>query len=105
MKKYTYPLNMETTTAGNPISGISWAGKDKENNTYNGGAGFQLDEYFVFLAGRTWAYVGFGDVPVCQKLFSTGTTSYDTTNKTVNLGNFDANTGGSIIVFYRGKKM
>ena len=93
------------SSAGNTILGLSWSGKDKNNNNYNGGCGFQNDEYFAFLAGRSWAYVDFSDVPSCTKLFSFGTTSFDNVNKTVNIGDFDNNTGGSVIVFYRGKKM
>ncbi len=106
MKKFPYEETFPyaKTSAGNPIDNIYWCGKDKDNNNYYGSGGFQLDEYFIFLSGRWWSYTGFGDVPKCGKpLYQFGNTNYDTDNKTVNLGNFDKNTGGSIIIFYRGK--
>ena len=106
MPKFAYKDNnfpYSHTSAGNKIDNTSWAGKDKNNATYNGCAGFQLDEYFIFFAGRNWGYVGFGDVPKCgDPLFSFNLDTYDTTNKTVNVGNFANNTGGGIVLWYRG---
>lgn len=95
------------TSAGNTIDNISWSGSYKGSSTemsYHGSCGFQLDEYFVFLGGRNWSWIKFGDVPKCgDPLYSFGEYTYDTYNKTVNLGNFDNDTGAAIVVFYRGK--
>jgi len=108
MPKYAYSdsgFPYSTTSAGNPINSISWAGSEKGSSspqTYQGCSGFQLDEYFVFLAGRQWGWVQFGDVNQCTKIFEAGENTYDGVNGTVNLGNFDSNTGGCIVVYYRG---
>lgn len=106
MPKYQYSsagFPPSKTSAGNTILGTSWAGKDKNNNNYNGGSGFQLDEYFIFFAGRNWAYVSFGDVPKCgDPVFSFNLDAYDTVNGTVNVGNYANNTGGAIVMWYRG---
>lgn len=107
LPKYAYSSSgfpYSTTSAGNAISNISWAGKDKSNAEYNGCAGFQLDEYFIFLAGRTWGYVSFGAVNSCTKVFEGGYgNAFDGVNGTVNVGNYASDKGGSIVVYYRGK--
>ena len=107
MPKFPYKdsgFPYSTTSAGKSIINTSWAGKDKNNNTYNGGSGFQLDEYFIFFAGLNWAYVGFGDVPKCgDPIFSFNLDAYDTVNGTVNIGNYAKNTGAAIVMWYRGK--
>lgn len=105
-----YPYSLEAfpytqTSAGDPIYNISWAGSEKGSsspNTYNGCSGFQLDEYFVFLGGRQWGWVQFGDVNISDKIFESGENTYDNGNGTVNLGNYASNTGGSIVIYYRG---
>ncbi|HPS18792.1 MAG TPA: alpha-amylase family glycosyl hydrolase [Bacilli bacterium] len=110
LPKYAYSATAfpyTVTSAGNPIFGISWAGSEKGSSspqTYQGCAGFQLDEYFVFLSGRQWGWVQFGDVGISQKIYESGEFTYDSLNGTVNLGNYASNTGGSIVVFYRGVK-
>lgn len=107
MPKYQYQdgnFPYSKTSAGHDILNTSWAGHDKSNVEYNAGSGFQLDEYFIFLGGRTWSYIGFGDVPKCgDPIFSFNLDAYDTTNKTVNLGNYAKNTGAAIVMWYRGK--
>jgi pullulanase len=98
----------KTTSVGNEIYGISWAGAELGSSTpqtYNGCSGFQLDEYFVFLAGRQWGWVQFGDVPHSTKVFEFGPNEYDNINGTVNVGDINTNIGGAIVVYYRGKKM
>lgn len=108
MPKFSYSATAfpyTVTSAGNPISSISWAGSEKGSsnpNTYQGCSGFQLDEYFVFLAGRQWGWVQFGDVGISDKVFEAGYNTYDGISGTVNLGHFDNNTGGSIVIYYRG---
>ena len=106
MPKYPYRASgfpYSQTSAGNTILGTSWAGKDKANKEYNGGSGFQLDEYFIFFAGRNWAYVSFGDVPKCgSPIYSFNLDTYDTVNGTVNVGNYANNTGAAIVMWYRG---
>ena len=101
---YANPFPYKKTSAGSDIWNISWSGKDKNNNTYHGACGFQLDEYFVFLAGRAWGYIGFGDVPYSTKVYEFGENTFDNANGTVNVGNFDSNTGGAIVVFKRNKQ-
>ena len=97
-----------TTSAGKTIDNISWAGSEKGSskpNTYNGCSGFQFDEYFIFFGGRNWGWIQFGDVPKSQKLFEFGENTFDNDNGTVNLGNYDANTGGVIVMYKRGQVM
>ena len=107
LPKYAYknPFPYDMTSAGNGILGISWSGSEKGSSspqTYNGCCGFQLDEYFVFLAGRQWGWVQFGDVPKSTKVWEFGPNEFDNANGTVNLGNFDADTGATIVVYKRG---
>ncbi len=106
LPKFTYghvPHSGQTTSGGNIVGNTYWAGNNKANNTYNGACGFQLDEYFIFLAGANWGYISFGDVPQSELVFSSGSYEYDNNNGTVNVGNYDANTGGSIAIFKRNK--
>lgn len=94
------------TSAGNEIWGTSWSGSEKGSSTsgsYHGACGFQLDEYFIFLAGRNWGWISFGDVPKSTKVFEFGPNEFDNVNGTVNVGHFDNNTGGAIVVYKRGK--
>ena len=108
MPKYPYKSSgfpYKTTSAGNPINGISWAGSElgsSKPQTYQGCAGFQLDEYFVFLAGRQWGWIQFGDVPKSSKVYEFGPNEFDNANGTVNVGDINANTGGAIVIYYRG---
>ena len=88
-----------TTSAGNHIDNISWAGSGKNGN-YEGSAGFQFDEYFIFAAGRCWAYVG-SDASSWQLLYEFGEWKHGDYHNSVDLGNYDANTGGAIVVFKR----
>ena len=107
MQKWTYPnvpTAGKTSSLGKLIENTYWAGKDKDNNTYYGSGGFQLDEYFIFLSGRCWSYTSFGDVAKCggDPIFAVGNYSYDSTNKTVNLGYLDTrNWGGALVIFKR----
>lgn len=111
LPKYPYKdsgFPYSETSAGNPIWGTSWAGSEKGSSTaqtYNGCAGFQLDEYFIFLAGRQWGWIQFGDVPKSSKVFEFGPNEFDNVNGTVNVGDYENNTGYSIVVYYRGKKV
>ena len=93
-----------TTSAGHKIDNISWAGSEKGSDsaqTYQGCAGFQFDEYFIFFAGRNWGWVQFGDVPKSDKIFEFGNNEFDNANGTVNVGNYDVNTGGAIVMYKR----
>ena len=105
MDKYPYVdgnFPYTTTSAGNPVSNIYWAGHSG-SSLYNGGCGFQLDEYFIFLGGRNFSYISFGDMNKCgDPLFASGTWAYDGINKTVNLGRADTNVGGAFAIFRRG---
>ncbi|MCR4562890.1 MAG: hypothetical protein K5694_06805 [Bacilli bacterium] len=104
MKKYLeghLPTAGTTSSLNHYIENTFWNGKSKDNSDYYGACGFQIDEYFVFLAGRCWAYVGFSDVPKSTLMMSSGEYSYDNYNGTVNVGNYDADTGGAIAVFER----
>lgn len=105
LPKYSYKSQFPyaTTSAGKAINGICWSGgaKDGAAGGYHGCCGFQLDEYFIFLAGRQWGWVQFGDVENSDKIFEFGPNAFDATNKTVNLGHFDNNVGGAIVVYKR----
>ena len=105
MEKFPYiesNFPYATTSAGNPISNTYWAGHSG-SSLYYGGCGFQLDEYFIFLGGRNFSYISFGDMGKCgSPLFSSGTTGYDEVNQTVNLGRADTNVGGGFTIYRRG---
>lgn len=90
-----------TTSSGNTIDNIAWSGKNTDNNVYHGVAGMQFDEYFIFVAGRHAGYVN-SDARLWTKLYSFGTWKHGDYGNAVDLGNFSANTGCSIVIFYRG---
>lgn len=97
---YKDPYPYTTSSAGNKIDNISWAGGGKNTDTYNGAAGFQLDEYFIFAAGREWGYVG-SDAHTWQQLFAFGEWKHGDYGNSVDLGNYANNTGAAIVIFKR----
>ena len=106
--KYAYQDNnfpYSQTSAGNPINNISWSGSEKGSSspqTYHGCAGFQLDEYFIFFAGRNWGWIQFGDVPKSTKVLEFGPNEFDNANGTVNVGDYASDAGGAIVIYKRG---
>ena len=90
-----------TTTIGHHIDNIAWSGKNTTNNTYHGVAGMQFDEYFIFVAGRNAGYVN-TDARSWTLVYEFGTWKHGDYGNAVDLGNFSQNTGGSIVIFYRG---
>ena len=108
LPKYQYEdgnFPYKQTSAGKKIDGLSWAGSYKGSSvaqSYQGCAGFQLDEYFVFLAGRQWGWVQFGDVPLSTKVFEFGPNEFDNANGTVNVGSYQYDKGGAIVIYKRG---
>ena len=103
MDKFPYESSgfpYHQTSAGNPIDNISWAGGGK-NGTYEGAAGFQLDEYFIFAAGRCWGYVG-SDAHTWTKLYDFGTWKHGDYGNSVDVGDYATNKGCAIVIFRRG---
>lgn len=94
---YKEPYPYTTSSSGHKIDNISWAGND---GAYNGSAGIQLDEYFIFVTGREWAYVG-SDASSWNKLYSFGEWKHGDYHNSVDLGNLANNTGFAIVVFKR----
>ncbi|MBR0294865.1 MAG: hypothetical protein IJQ67_03030 [Bacilli bacterium] len=101
LKKVPYkePYPYTQTSAGTKIDNISWAGNSKTGE-YNGSAGFQLDEYFIFATGRQWAYVG-SDAHTWTKLYEFGEWKHGDYGNSVDLGNYANNTGAAIVIFKR----
>ena len=103
MPKYDYDTCLRyqrTTSAGNEVGNLSWSGKTGNEQNYNGCAGFQFDEYFIYAAGRVFGYVSAGGVSKWEQIFTAGNkTSYDSTYQTVNLGTTSPNIGCAVIIF------
>ena len=107
---YAEPYPYTTTTKGNAISNISWNGHNPKlydannnpNSIYNGAAGFQFDEYFIFAAGRFYGYVP-SNATSWTVLYSYGNWKHG--NNSVDLGYdgeySDPGVGGAVVIFKR----
>ena len=103
MPKYDFNQVLQyqsKTSKGVNVDNLSWSGKTGSEVTYHGCAGFQFDEWFIYASGRLFGYVSAGGVGKWTQKYSAGTTAYDTTYQTVNLGTTSPNHGGAIIIFY-----
>ena len=107
MPKYDFDqvLQYQQKTSKNiNVDNLSWSGKTGSEVTYHGCAGFQFDEWFIYASGRLFGYVSAGGVTKWEQKYSAGTTSFDSTYQTVNLGTVTPNFGGSIVIFYANGK-
>lgn len=111
MPKYDYGQIYEgddalihKTSKGQPVENLSWAGHavvDTVPVDYQGCAGIQFDEYFIYVSGREFGYVNCGSLNSwTQKAKFGGVLEYDTGNKTVNLGNPSYNNGYTFGIYY-----
>ena len=107
MPKYDFNKVMQyqqTTSKGVKVDNLSWSGKTGTEVNYNGCAGFQFDEWFIYASGRLFGYVSAGGVGQWTQKYSAGSTAYDGVNSTVNLGTTTPNAGGAVIIFYANGK-
>ncbi len=97
MPKYDFDEVLErqqTTSKGKTVENLSWSGN------YNGAAGFQFDEWFIYAAGREFGYISAGGVTKWTQRYSCGVTAFDGTYQTVNLGTTSPNAGGACVIYY-----
>ena len=88
------------TTKGNPVSSTSWAGNEGDNEA---AIGIQFDEYFIYAAGRPFGYVHAKSAAIWgAPIYTCGTTAYDNTNFTVNVGD-EGNGWGLAVAIYNAK--